>query len=560
MDELDRLLSNVDDDYDRQSMKENEQLASEKTARKSDKNIGEETFDEESGESFDSIHQSLALSDELKPYSVNFLEGLKAHWNYVVDFKNLISDLTLPDPVLEGLRKHKYQFLRFVESIEKLYDDFVSTKSLDDLEKKAKQEFHKYFPANESTNQKINFVILAILFLRLREFNSQVRREWEGLKSSLSIMNMVNESSSFTGRADDIISGGLKTALITDKFLALISAVMYIPKKDFDVFEKDIVNRVYFREDFDYDYKALFKVDEPNVKPKSSLIQDILEKKEKPVENNQAPSNQSGTPLPKVQEKTKEVVVSNNFLEETGQYLKVPGKSSWNTNEPYKINLNPVKFEANLKDIMEAVVFIDTKKSKEGIDAIVKRALIKNLRSSIPFEPIRDNYDAFIFKSVAKIVDALKEFITESDFDPDLFVYHCGPFTVYSILYKIFERDQIGICFKRLTDSKIVRFIPEEYVKLMVMAWFTHNLYPLSTIDFDKINEFNRLRTYIQHRYAESVSRNLEKINIAVAHHYKQTGVHKSPQAVLAVKAEELYPLLHKEVYKRFVERTLFKK
>lgn len=557
MDDLDRLLANVDDDYDLDKIKAEEKIAKAKSARKSDKNIGDETFDEHTSESFDSIICKLINAPELQDFSQDFFNGIKPHWNLTIDFKNLISDLTLPDPVIDALRKYKYNFLRSVELIEKLYDDFVSTKSFVALEKKSKQDFLLFFPASESTFQKISFLVLKELFLRVRELNSKLRREWKNLSSAVSVMSLVNESSSFMAKVEDIVRNGLECCSSTDKLLELIAAVLYIPRKDFDVLEKDIGSRIYFRDDFDYDYRSIFKQ------------QDIDDRSTGSDSKRSKPDNSDSVPLPvsSVPDKPEQVVIHKEPLRPVSQTVppeitdlyKLPGKSSWNTKEPYITRIDYALYQQNCDDLKNTVLFLDKPKTKAAINALLKRAMIKNLRATAD-EVLTRDYENFVVSQLANLIHEMEQFINGcDDISSELFLYHCGPQTLFYIIKQHYETTETGYCYRRISDNRISRILPTEYLKFMSLRWFARNIHT-KDLQFDKINNFNVIRSFVQNDYTERINAILHKITIAVNHHYTKTGVKKSPQQILVKKAGEFFSVVEIEIYRRFLDRTIFRK
>ena len=551
MDDLDKLLLNVDNEVDFKTLKEDEIRIHEKTVRKGDRNIGDENFDDNSSDSFESLFEKLKEKKEIQLFSENHLNGLKPHWNHVIDFKNILSDLTLPDPVIFALRKHKYNLLRSIENIERIYEDFITTQSYQNIEKIAKQDYPRFFPALELDNQRIQFLILKEIFLRLREVNSHIRKEWKDLATNIKVMTLANESGAFVARCEDIIRNGINCCKDADLFLEFLAAILYIPRKDFDVLEKEINNRVYFRDSYDYDYKSQFKIEKASKQRGSAAHNDLKN------------DNKSESSISK--HKTKESDKKNHAVHQvnseiTGKIKElyhVPGKSSWNTKEPYIIKIDPVKLDHNINDLESSIVFISEEKSPEAVDAIVKRAMIRSMHADIGGITIR--YEEFIFRSIIKIVQNITNLYHGICGDMDLFIYHCAPMTVYNILIRRFNKESIGVIFKKISKLKIARIMPSEYIKSLVMVWFNENVHT-KNLPYDRILDFNQIKTELQNRYNTEIENHLKKINIAVEHHREKTGVTLDKNVILDKRAFDLFNYIEVEVYLRFLDKTIFRK
>ncbi|MDA3900873.1 MAG: hypothetical protein PF637_10180 [Spirochaetes bacterium] len=545
MDDLDRLLLNVEKDIDIHSLKEDEKKTHEKTVRRGDKNIGE-VFDDNASDSFDSVFERLKDRDEIQRFSENHCEGLKPHWNYVIDFKNILSDLTLPDPVIFALRKHKYNLLRSIENIEKFYDDFASTLSYMDIEKIAKQDYAQFFPGYEIDEQRIEFLVLKEIFLRMRELNAHIRKEWKSLSQNIKVMSLANESGAFIARCEDIIRNGINHCKDTDLYLEFIAAILYLPRKDFDVLERDIGNRIYFRESYDYDYRTQFKKDISTSKKSSESSQ-----------NENSATADLSTSDTKNTEHAQKVYMPEDVIEELRSLYAVPGKSSWNTKEPYIIKIDPDKLHHNEDDLSQAILFVTEQKSSEAVDAMVKRAMIRSMHNSAT--GVTTQYEEFIFKSIITIVEKMKDLYHGVCSDINLFIYHAAPMTIYNILIRKFHNESTGVIFKKVSKLKIARILPSEYIKRLVMIWFNENIHT-KKLQFDKIHDYNQIKSTLHQRYMIDIEHHLSKIKIAVNHHKEKTGVQLDKNLVLHKRAFDLFTDTEIEVYLRFLDGTIFRK
>lgn len=551
MDDLERLLSNIDSDSEADQTKEELIRSSERIARKGD-STADSDFDDNL-ESFEIKIDRLRKTQSVQRFIKGYIPALKLHWNLVLDFKNILTDVTLPDPVIDALRKYKYNFIRFLENIEKLFDNFVTSKTIDDLEKNARQDFSLYFPAEDITTERLNFLIIKELFIRLRELNAKLKREWNSLASSITVMNLVNEGKDFYSKTNDYVSGGLKLCNDTDRFLEFLASVLRIHKKDIDVLEKEIQTKIVFKNDFNYEYNSLFRSSSDEKSSESMNEQNTVSVPDIDIDPmvhiKQSGGRSQGKSFSGNNDDISRQIGFADFV------FKIPGKSSWNRREPYIITIDHGQLRKNMNDIRNMIYYTEEHKKKILIDAAIKRSVIRFMREkrAVPFE----NYEEFIFRKISGIFDILiRKFQLPVNYI-QLFEYHCGPLTIYTTIMRMFAAEGIGTCYKFISESKISRIRPDEIIKYLVLKWFQQNINDLD-LPFDRVQEYNVLKEIINHHYTNDLRDAKRKVDAASAHYQSRTGKQLDKNAFMKMKAYSLFEPETIEVYRRFIERTLF--
>ncbi len=539
IDDLDKLLSSVDNEFDYSISKETEISKSTEQARKYDKNIG--TGESGVTKNYAESIKEFKKNTVLKPFHGDYLEGLKTPYENAIIIREYMNDISLPEPVSQALKKYKYSFLKYLENIEKLYDQFSASYSTNDLQKKAKQDFAVFFPLDDIQKNRIDFLALKELFLRLRELNSKMKREWEYFINNFKVMSLVNEVTPFFNKTMDKANTSSEFCLSTDILIQYIAAVLSIPKTDLDVLEKDISNKIFYHDDAKYDFSNVFNFfdiddDSPIEIPELTI----------PVK----PTVEEKISVKEIKNKNDTTPITRNAK------FSLPGCSTWNTREPYLIYIQENILKKNYDDLNITIFFSDEIRKETILPSLIKRALILYKNGKIT--NIVDNYLEFIFKQITQKADEIKYNFNLNEDNCKIFLYHVGPLTMYKILMNYFTSTGLALCFKSLDKAKVSRFTPNEFIKEKVMSWYNENIHAFD-LPFDKIQVFNDIKTLVNEKYKHETLTNEKKIETAINHFYKKTGRMLDKNELFNKKIYELYRITDIPVYQRFVEKNVFK-
>ncbi|MFH0975979.1 MAG: hypothetical protein V1874_09375 [Spirochaetota bacterium] len=239
----------------------------------------------------------------------------------------------------------------------------------------------------------------------------------------------------------------------------------------------------------------------------------------------------------------------------TSVVFKVRGTRSWNTREPYVIEISEEKLDSDYKDLTRTFYFIKEQDSEQAVQSEMKRALFKFIRGS--GKNITDEYSAFIGSRLFSLV---ADWGTEFGFQKDmlhLFVYHLGVLSLYKILLLTFQSGKTGYCFKALTGNNVVKYIPQEFIKELILKWHNENINS-NALQYDGIIEYNELKRVVSKKY----SAEFEKINSRLDDLIAKSNLNVSPpdrEQILKSKWDEWFGKINILIYNRFLERTIFK-
>jgi len=562
IDDLDSILNNIDDNsFDYKNVKDAEKVQQEKNARRSDKNTGE-TTEIKSGYIFE-IKKYKSL-EAVRAFQCGYSEYLNGHMLTAQKIKDAMNDMSVPSLVSDILKKHRYTFQKIVQNVEMYYNDFVTKQNPTALAKKSKADFHIFFTVEEPTSQRIDFLSLKELFLRLREFNSKVKKEWNDIKAAFGVFNIVKEGASYYQQYVQYAIEALEICEKTDIFSGYLSVVIGIPEEDRDLLEKDIYQKIYFRETMKYSYESLFAEEAKETKEESPRIDSLLDleenepreiKKENKKENFSRIEVKSLSvdqiKVPSIITESEEELLKFNLSD----YFTLKGKLAWNTREPYVISVSAPILEKNKQDLSNTILFIESKDDFLHLSGSIKRAMIKYQRDKN--NAIAEKYEEFLFKKITTTLSEAASFFGLEE--NKLFIYHIGPLTVWKIMKAVFDSEEIGLCLKHLGDNKVSRFFPDEFIKLSILKWFETNI-NIFDLPFDRIQDFNEIKKQITDKYESEKTSNLKKVSIAAAQHYLKTGNKISEYALLSAKAKDLFGVMNIPVYQRFVDKSIFVK
>jgi len=172
-DDLNKLLSIVDEESEREAsraarvQRHEESATGGEIARLSDHDFAE-------------IIKRLELSEDILLFRKGVIQAISGHSSFAKNFRRVFTEKEIPDSINQLVQTYKYTYIRFIENIEKLYDDSYQELSLDTIRRKAEKDYELYFTGFEEEN-RLNFLVLFEMFEGLRDFNSKVRKEWNDL-------------------------------------------------------------------------------------------------------------------------------------------------------------------------------------------------------------------------------------------------------------------------------------------------------------------------------------------------------------------------------------------
>jgi hypothetical protein len=492
----------------------------------------------------------IACDETLDSFRAGYIQAFSVHSDLAGKVRDNVLGKDLGESIADLVRKYRYTWERNIGDIEKTYTEFITTCNIETLQKKARNDQNIYFPNQEITQQKINFLVMKELFVKIREYNSYFRKYWDDLAKGISALNMVQDGKQLFAVCNALVSDGLQFCEKTILFSDLLLAILGIPDADRNILEHELPNKIMFFESFDYDYSEILDKKKSFEKP-DEFLDLYTDEKENPVLFESEYSDQKTEKRIEPNWDDGKVEVRKIDIPFT-----VKGTCTWNTREPYIIKIDQSRLAKDYADLENSIYFNSEIPDKVKVAGMVKRAMIHFLHDHSMH--ILKRYEEFILKIIPIRIADIASFFRLTDENQRLFVYHLAPFTMHRILVDWFNHTEIGQCYKLLPDSKVSKYIPIEFIKEKVLLWFEANI-NIFEMPFDRVSEYNELKRLVNDRYNEERIINEKKMDKAIAHYHAQTGKVINREMLAKKKAAELYGSMQIIIYNRFIDKTVFK-
>ncbi len=565
--DLDKILSDIEGSSDFESAREESIREKQRLARKGDINL-DLTPDGVSGDdAFKQRIDKIDISDETRVFSKGVLVALQEHERMTKQFRKTITESDSTRALDQLLKKYNYTFIRSVENIEKLIQDYSVPLSIDTLRKKARKDYSTFFEGFEEEN-KVDFLIVKEIFLRLREYNSRARHEWQELSKAVAVLNLNPEGKPLFQALNSISQAAQLFCKRTDDFVTYLARILSIPEDNMDVIEKEIANKIIYHDSFIYEYGALFSMKDQRSRPASSLdgfLRPAEDAESLPASHRAAAAEPGARAAVNDSSAQSETITRAGIQprEQAGQVesgtaiaFSVRGTRPWNTKEPYLMNIDRGKLERDIEDLSMSFFFMDREYKDDAVQGEIKRGMLKFITDRSQNIVLR--YGEFILKFITLKTHEAGEYFGFAADDLNLFIYHLGPLTVNRLLTAEFAATKTGYCYKYLDASKVTRFLPGEYLKARILEWFENNINPLS-IPFDSINKYEDIRRIVSKKYYSEVDAANSRLNEMVVKLRLGDDARFNRDEYFKSKWNEWFGTANMVIYNRFVEKTIFK-
>ncbi|HSV98249.1 MAG TPA: hypothetical protein VLM75_15100 [Spirochaetota bacterium] len=562
-DDLDRLLSDVESGVDYSGTREDALRFKQRVARKPDvtsEGSGEGLNNEEG---FIERIKSIKVDDDILDYAKGVAQAVSTHTLRTAQFRRLLSDYDVHDNVLQIIQKYKYTLIGFIENIERLHGEYATPLSIDSLAKNARKDYPLFFEGFEDEN-KVDFLALKELFLRLREFNGKTRKEWSELSKRIGVINNADNGKEFYSELNAQLEAALGFCDVTDKLLRRIADFLSMPVKDFNVTERDIVNKTIYHQSMSYKYDALFNLtaylpggSNSGIEPDDILDIDANDNTgaNSTAIRNREYKDEKTAPAPAGEVHVYPLSRNDSDEEIIGRFT-VKGTNTWNTREPYILRLYREKLVKDYNDLASSFYYSSEPENSTAQEGAVKRAMIRFMSDTS--KSIEEEYEGFIYKTLITQVQVLCNFFGFEDDARNLFIYHLGPATLHKVLTSFLQVERIGLCFKYLPANKVVRYIPAEYIKEKILNWHEANINTLN-IDFDKVQYFDEIRRTVIMKYNTELANNERQLEEMIIKLRLSDNQQFNKQEFFKSKWNQWFGAACIPVYNRFIEKSVFK-
>ncbi len=233
-------------------------------------------------------------------------------------------------------------------------------------------------------------------------------------------------------------------------------------------------------------------------------------------------------------------------------FFTLKGTKKWNTRDPYIITLADNKLKNEQQMLASTVYFNEEPEEQSEIKNKIKEGIKLLLRKSM--HDFESAYSDFIFKMISFQNNEMNLYFDLKDYET-LFMYHLGPSNISKILISTYKEKKIGICYNHTMDKKIIKFIPEEFIKYTVLHWYEENINN-ADLAFDSVQQFDGIKTLVSEKYQKLVNAFNKKhyeINLKIG---PQKSI--SREELIQAKGIKWFGIANIMVFKRFLTSTIF--
>lgn len=569
-DDLEKLLTDLDEQSDYEVSRDQSLKDSERRARRGDS----PGPDDDAASSVLTTEQYVEqFGEDILFFKSGMTSVLNEHLRFTAEFKKLFSDSQIPRDVDDIIKKYRYTYLKYLENIEDYVTQFERQLSPDALLRESKKDYHKKFQGYEDEN-RLNFLVLKDIFLRLREFNSLVKKEWSDLAKSIDVINLSSSGRAYFVELSTHCASAVDFCRRTDAFLHFIASVLSIPDDEFDVLDKEILNKIRYHDGFSYQYENLFRSKKEDEQSAMRRHDDALQ-----LDAYSAPAAAEPDEDAAVDDRPAEMPLRRSAPEpepedepahagEPGAAaparssftpaveFTVKGTRSWNTREPYVIKLNVEALESDYRDLGSSFFYIDRPDSEQSLRGDIKIAMIKYLRDRS--QNVVEAYRGFIHHVIRDAAAEAGSFFSLTGERHHLFLYHLGPLTISRVVSALFQARSVGSCYKYVEGNVIKRFMPAEFIRESALIWCEHFVNNRD-LPFDRIQEFDELRKMVARKYHSEIERVLGIINKVDT----ESKLGKKSEAekldIFRERWNQWFGPVPMAIYRRFVEKSLLR-
>ncbi len=187
-DDLEKLLRDVDGDSDYLDIKQNSRHVARVEGTDADESKAVADTTEVPIEKIN----KLEIDEDILIFKSGISDVIDKHNGNANDLLKMISDKAVSESVYDILKKYKYTFTRHIDKIIETCKQYEKTLSVESLSKEAKRDFNLFFEGVDEDN-KIDFLVLKEIFIRLKEFNNTIMLEWREFNKSIGVINLTIE-------------------------------------------------------------------------------------------------------------------------------------------------------------------------------------------------------------------------------------------------------------------------------------------------------------------------------------------------------------------------------
>lgn len=381
----------------------------------------------------------------LAPFQKGCIVVLESHLANSDELHNfLASEEVIPD-IKKFFEKEHKEIERELMNIVRLFSELKTNFDSGTLEQEARKNYFSFFENQQMEENELAFVQMFHEYSLLRSFNTHVKEAWNFLRK---IFEGIPNSSSTKTFLEKVL------VLRIYPRIELCHQTNFLLRRMFYLLGMKFGDRGKYFSSVEYGIPALF---DENIEK----FLDVSEMEEKESTEKKKENNVVGDSS----------IKSDLFLDARGQHL-------FNQAESYLLSINEERLEQHKKKI------VNCQYAEFQINSnleLGKQHLLRSLTSKkthdylIEYEQFCSRYFQHIQRKI------LIDFYSLDDQEKKVLLYHFTPTYFYQLTLVSMQEDHTGFVHRRRTSRKMIRELPYEYIKFMLLHWWDENIFQQTT-------------------------------------------------------------------------------
>ncbi len=427
--------------------------------------------------------QELRLAQDYSIFQAAPEQVLSAHIATARDVEQRILNAPPDSRLRQLIEPHSERFRVNLDELRKAHHSYVETVRDELLTREAERLKRRYFQ-EDALPAQIDFIKLKRTYEKLRTFNEFAKKDWLEIQKAVDALGVMTES---RGAVSIVAENSLSPIQLllrrTDAFLDALKGYLAIEEETVDTVSGAYRAIASYRPDVRYTLRGFFGLDAPLPSaPARTQADERAEREQREAAAAPRSLVLDGPPT----ERNRAGVYRTRIL----------GSRDWNRTPHYSLQIPVAYVEQGLESFKTAYqVNVDPQQARGPLSAAA--AVVRRGEGA----KVLDRYVAMIVGSLDDCAAA----ITSEDFPglekPEVFLYHCGPNVLYSILVGHLRRNSLGEIFYLDAQGNPAQGLPDELIRKTLIEWWNQRFGNLNVEDVDSYLTYSRAIEMVKKEY-----------------------------------------------------------
>ncbi|MDH4262839.1 MAG: hypothetical protein OEV78_07345 [Spirochaetia bacterium] len=415
---------------------------------------------------------SLEVSPLIEDFKKGYLNPLQSHIVTADTFRQYLNSSNVPQELRSSINIKSEEIERELMQIVRLYSQVESRLETHNMNADASHFYHSVFPGEESNEIKLNYLKMIRSYEHLRNFNKNVKENWEQLKDIFEVFKPIQSTKAFLEQILDFkIYPRIELCEKTDLLIRRLQYILKLPS-DYETAKK--IN-------YAGNYTSLLNYN------LGTLYQEDLDKYIIP-DDEIATSGEE------------EIAVNDNTCISDPYFLDSRGIMQFNQSYLYTLSINESRVKSDTEKIHKSV-YLETHLTMENKS--LRQDMIRHFISSSKGPNNLSEYVRFLNEHFDFTRDGILFHLQNyNSKEKILFMYHFGPVFFLKLLMQFLREGHTGFIHRFMGRHHMARELPFEFIKFTLKDWWDAHVFKLiNSAERNSKDHYNILITNFTHQW-----------------------------------------------------------